>query len=127
MPGRYAAGCLILPMSSSFITPTSKYGSVAPLGERLAEIFLECDRDETFVMQVTTVGLDLAKNVMQVHEVDATGKPILRKKLRRAEVIAFFTGCRLVSSAWELAQVRTTGHVRSRSLAIRSGLSRRPM
>jgi transposase len=43
-------------------------------------------------MQVTTVGLDLAKNVMQIHGVDATGTPVLRKKLRRAEVIAFFAG-----------------------------------
>lgn len=43
-------------------------------------------------MQVTTVGLDLAKNVMQLHGVDAAGKSVLRKKLRRAEVMAFFAG-----------------------------------
>lgn len=43
-------------------------------------------------MQVTTIGLDLAKNVMQVHGTDANGIPVLRKKLRRAEVIGFFAG-----------------------------------
>jgi transposase len=43
-------------------------------------------------MQITTIGLDLAKNVMQVHGVDAAGTPVLRKKLRRAEVIGFFAG-----------------------------------
>ena len=41
-------------------------------------------------MQVTTIGLDLAKNVFQVHGVDDTGNVTLRKKLRRAEMLAFF-------------------------------------
>jgi transposase len=39
---------------------------------------------------VTTIGLDLAKNVFQVHGVDATGKTVLRRKLRRGEVTDFF-------------------------------------
>jgi transposase len=37
-----------------------------------------------------TIGLDLAKHVFQVHGVDAEGKAVIRKKLRRSEVIAFF-------------------------------------
>lgn len=41
-------------------------------------------------MNVTTVGFDLAKNVFQVHGVDAEGRVVLRKRLRRAEVIPFF-------------------------------------
>ena len=41
-------------------------------------------------MQVTTVGLDLAKNVLQIHAVDAAGAVVVRKKLRRAQAIAFF-------------------------------------
>lgn len=41
-------------------------------------------------MQVTTIGLDLAKSVFQVHGVDATGQITVRKKLRRAEVLRFF-------------------------------------
>src|SRR4051812_18569809 len=41
-------------------------------------------------MQVITVGLDLAKHWFQVHGVDAAGKVIVRRRLRRAEVIAFF-------------------------------------
>jgi transposase len=39
---------------------------------------------------VTTIGLDLAKNVFQVHGIDATGKAVLRRKLRRGEVVDFF-------------------------------------
>ncbi len=40
--------------------------------------------------QITTIGLDLAKNVFQVHGVDAAGKVLARKQLRRAEVLRFF-------------------------------------
>ena len=41
-------------------------------------------------MQVTTIGLDLAKHWFQVHGVDANGQAIVRRKLRRSEVLAFF-------------------------------------
>ena len=41
-------------------------------------------------MNVTTVGLDLAKNVFQVHGVDLHGKPVLKKQLRREQVAAYF-------------------------------------
>ena len=40
--------------------------------------------------EITTVGLDLAKNVFQVHGADACGRGVLRKKLRRDQVLAFF-------------------------------------
>src|SRR3984893_11537503 len=42
-------------------------------------------------MQITTVGLDLAKNVFQVHGVDAIGQVVLRKSLRRSQMLPFFT------------------------------------
>lgn len=38
----------------------------------------------------TTIGLDLAKNVFQVHGVDEADRTVFRKKLRRAEVLTFF-------------------------------------
>ena len=41
-------------------------------------------------MQITTIGLDLAKNVFQVHGIDANEKVVVRKQLRRSQVIAFF-------------------------------------
>ncbi len=40
--------------------------------------------------QITTIGLDLAKQVFQVHGADAEGAPIFNLKLRRAEVLRFF-------------------------------------
>ena len=41
-------------------------------------------------MQITTIGLDIAKNVFQVHGIDAGGKVVVRKQLRRSQVLAFF-------------------------------------
>jgi transposase len=41
-------------------------------------------------MQITTIGLDLAKHVFQVHAVDAAGAVVVRKALRRAQVLPFF-------------------------------------
>jgi transposase len=43
-------------------------------------------------MSVRTVGIDLAKQVFQVHGVDDAGRPVLKKRLRRAEPRAFFAG-----------------------------------
>lgn len=41
--------------------------------------------------EINTVGFDLAKNVFQVHGVDASGAVTIRRQLRRAEVLKFFT------------------------------------
>jgi len=40
---------------------------------------------------IITVGLDLAKNVFQVHGADGAGQAVLRKKLRRTQVLEFFS------------------------------------
>ena len=39
--------------------------------------------------RITTIGLDLAKKVFQIHGVDAEGKVVVARKLRRKEVLAF--------------------------------------
>src|ERR1700716_1925356 len=39
---------------------------------------------------ITTIGLDLAKNVFQLHAVDEAGSVVMRKRLRRGQVLAFF-------------------------------------
>jgi transposase len=41
-------------------------------------------------MQITTIGLDIAKNVFQVHGIDAEEKVVVRKQLRRSKLMAFF-------------------------------------
>ncbi len=40
--------------------------------------------------EVSTIGMDLAKSVFQVHGADASGAVVFRKKLRRGQVLSFF-------------------------------------
>ena len=49
-------------------------------------------------MKLTTIGIDLAKNVFQVHGADGKGKAVLKKQLKRAQMLPFFanlTPCRI--------------------------------
>jgi transposase len=48
-------------------------------------------------MQIVRIGMDIAKNVLQVHGVDAHGKVVVRKQLSRSKVLVYFAklpGCR---------------------------------
>jgi transposase len=47
---------------------------------------------EPSMVEISTVGVDLAKHVFQVHGVDASGQVLLRRQLRRSEVLKFFGG-----------------------------------
>ena len=62
-------------------------------------------------MQITTIGLDIAKHVFQVHAIDAAEKVVVRKRLRRSQVIKFFETLPPCLMAWRHVPVRTTGHV----------------
>ena len=42
-------------------------------------------------MKITTVGIDLAKNIFAVHGVNEHGRTVLRKVLKRNQTAAFFT------------------------------------
>jgi transposase len=69
-------------------------------------------------MQVTMIGLDLAKNVFQVPGVDAHERPVLRKRLSRTKVLEFFAQlppCRVGMEAcpgahWWARQLLQLGH-----------------
>ena len=41
-------------------------------------------------MKITTVGIDLANSVFQVHGVDQRGKVVLKKQLKRSQLLTFF-------------------------------------
>ena len=41
-------------------------------------------------MKVTAIGVDLAKNLIQLHGADAHGKAVLKKQLKRTQVLSFF-------------------------------------
>ena len=42
------------------------------------------------MQSISTIGLDIAKSVFQVHGVDAAGQVVIRRQLRRQHVLAFF-------------------------------------
>ena len=48
------------------------------------------DSQEPAMQAITTIGLDIAKSVFQVHGVDAEGKAVIRRQLKRRYVLAFF-------------------------------------
>ncbi len=62
--------------------------------------------------EVTTIGLDLAKSIFQVHGADAAGGAVCRKKLRRDQMLAFFAGQRrclvAMEACWHMRTRRRT-------------------
>jgi transposase len=44
------------------------------------------------MFEITTIGVDLSKNVFQVHGADASGRAVFRKRFRRSRVFDFFSG-----------------------------------
>ena len=40
--------------------------------------------------ELATIGIDLAKSVFQVHGVDENGRVLVRRQLRRGQLLAFF-------------------------------------
>jgi hypothetical protein len=72
-------------------------------------------------MAIAVIGLDLAKNVFQAHGVDAEGGTVLRRRLRRSEVLSFFAGLPRVLVGWRPATPLTTGGASWRSSATRCG------
>jgi transposase len=49
---------------------------------------------------ITTIGLDIAKSVFQVHGIDAQGKVIIRRQLKRRYVLAFFFAASLSAAMY---------------------------
>lgn len=62
----------------------------------------------TVMAENITIGLELAKNAFQAHGADASGAAVLRKKLRRDQVLAFSVICRPVWWRWKPAVAPTS-------------------
>jgi transposase len=67
---------------------------------------------------ITTIGLDIAKSVFQVHGVDAAGEVVIRRQLKRRSVLAFFQKLPACLVGIERAHRRTIGRANSRHSAI---------
>jgi len=72
-------------------------------------------------VQITTIGLDIAKNVFQVHGIDVAEKVVVRKQLRRSQVLAFFKALPPCLIGMEACRRPIIGRANSRSLATRCG------
>jgi transposase len=64
--------------------------------------------------EVTTIGLDLAKSVFQVHGIDGSGKAVVRRQLRRRQVLPFF---KKLSACLIGMEACATSHYWARELA----------
>ena len=69
-------------------------------------------------MTVKTVGLDLAKDVFQVHGISENGRVIFNKAIKRAKLLAFLRRCHRARLAWKPAVHRTIGAVSCASSAM---------
>jgi transposase len=65
-------------------------------------------------MQVTVIGLDIAKHVFQVHGIDQSGQVLIRRQLRRGELIGFF---RRLAPCLVGMEACSTAHFWARELA----------
>ncbi len=59
--------------------------------------------------EVTTIGLDIAKNVFHARGADASGRALFSRKISRTKLLEFSPDSHSVWSHWKLAAVRTTG------------------
>ena len=71
--------------------------------------------------EVSTIGLDIAKSVFQVHGADVDGAVVIRKRVSRAKVLEFFSTLPACVVGLKLAPVPIIGAVSSGRSAIRCG------
>jgi hypothetical protein len=64
-------------------------------------------------MKVTTIGIDLAKDVFGLHGVDGQGRVAFKKRLGRSRLWSTWASYRRVWWAWKPAAAHTTGRTRS--------------
>ena len=71
------------------------------------------------MQSISTIGLDIAKSVFQVHGVDTAGQVVIRRQLRRRHVLAFFQKLPYASSGSRPARRHTIGPASCRRWGIR--------
>jgi hypothetical protein len=94
LESRRAAFYLELPTSVHDAVGGSSTGTCVPW---MWALLSSHDSEERAMQTITTIGLDIAKSVFQVHGVDAGGQVIVRRQLKRRYVLTFFQKLSLTS------------------------------
>jgi len=76
---------------------------------------------------ITTIGLDIAKSVFQVHGIDATRQLVIRRQLGQRYMLAILRSCRHAWLVLNPVRHRIIGRGSYRLLAVPCGLCRWPM
>ena len=71
--------------------------------------------------EVSTIGVDIAKSVFQIHGVDAGGTVVIRRRVGRARVLEFFADLPPCLVVWKRVQRRISGPASSRSWGMTRG------
>ncbi len=121
---RATAGRLM--MGSSLNWPTlSRWGGCqpSPTASQCAKVVVlgHAEERQASVRTVTIIGVDLAKNVFQLHGAAADGSVIFRKKLTRFQFRRFMAVQPACIVAMEACQARTIGLARWSDLAMKRG------
>ena len=86
-----------------WMAPLRHLGAKMPVGQKPPA------NREPSMNEITTIGLDLAKHVFQVHGVDAAGATVLRKQFGGRRFWRSSVDCRAVWWGWRRVRRRTTG------------------
>ena len=83
------------------------------------------------MQSVSTIGLDIAKSVFQVHDVDGTGQVVIRRRLKRQHVLTFFqklspclVGIEACASSHHWSHRRSDARIVENGFATRCGVNK---
>src|SRR5438093_3959432 len=62
------------------------------LRHQFAKVRSSRPKHDAYISEVTTIGLDIAKQVFHVHGADGRGAPLFSRKLSRSKLLSFFAG-----------------------------------
>src|SRR5215468_1166630 len=102
-------------MTSADQSPPMVQGGRPPTASACQGGGVKLPPKEASVEQVSTIGLDIAKHVFQVHGADGAGHVLFRKRITRAKLLSFLAVQTRCVVAMEACAGGTTGRVRSLS------------
>ena len=103
-------------------------GVDGPFAASMCHNGLSCNaiKEGAVHMNISMIGLDIAKSVFQVHGIDAAGAVVVRRKLRRGQMQSFFSRLEPCGADAWWPVIRPHAESRLRPFALRALITRRP-